>query len=93
MIAGLGVYDCGPLQLDLNNRYRKEVNVYLANQAVALGMAFGENEDSTLLRDYLHKTAQHIEVRFGKNDWRTALLYGLADNNDFCSGGFRYALG
>lgn len=76
-------------RLELAKRYQSEVNVFLSSQETAVYLAYGDDENSQRLRDFLMRSARSHEEKFGLNDWRTALLFGLQDNQDFCNGGFR----
>lgn len=80
-------------RLGLNDRYKKEINTYLSSLEVALKDAYGLDKSADRIRLFLLKSADSSEIRFGRNDWRTALLRGLAVCNDFCNGGFVRALG
>ena len=46
----------------------------------------------TQLRDYLLREAESSRDRQGENYWKTAVLQALADDTDFCGGGFRHLL-
>lgn len=79
-------------EFDLNKRYPAQVNIYLGEQETALEQAY-EYGGAEGLRSFLLRTAEKTGNRFGRNDWRTALLYGLASCDEFCDGGFVGALG
>lgn len=80
-------------RLELNLRYPKEINTYLSSLSVSLEDAYGEEGNAEKLKNYLVRCASSHETKFGKNDWRPALLRGLALCEAFCNGGFRRALG
>jgi hypothetical protein len=75
-------------RLCLQDRYRAEVNVFLASQEVSFLEAFGAERDGDRLRDFLLRSAAALAGRFGLNDWRPALMRGLAGSPEFYSGGF-----
>jgi hypothetical protein len=77
---------------DLNERYVAQVNIYLGGLEAALHQAF-EVAGANSLREFLLRSSTMNARRFGRNDWRTALLLGLARSNEFCNGGFVKALG
>jgi hypothetical protein len=73
----------------LSVRYRSEVNVFLASQEISFSDAFGVDESSARLRDFLLRSSRAMDRNFGLNDWRSALLRGLSNNQQFCEGAFR----
>jgi hypothetical protein len=77
---------------DLNERYVAQVNIYLGGLEAALEQAF-EIGGAASLRDFLLRSSAMNSRRFGRNDWRTALLLGLAASDDFYGGGYKKALG
>lgn len=77
---------------DLQTRYKKQVNIFLGEQEYSLTSTF-ESNGADGLRQWLLGTANAHKRRFGANDWRTALMLGLAACDAFCEGGFRTALG
>jgi len=80
-------------RLDLNSRYSKEINTYLSSLETALEDAFGKENNIDKLKDFILRSCNSSERKFGKNDWRTALLSGLAMCDEFLNGGFRRAIG
>ncbi|WP_353098430.1 HNH endonuclease [Stenotrophomonas lactitubi] len=74
-------------RLELNNRYRAEVNLYLAGQAIALHGAY-EARGSAGVQAHLRGQARYETGRFYRNHWRPTLLYALAEHDTFCDGGF-----
>jgi hypothetical protein len=68
-------------RLKLNKRYPKRINAFLSEQRVGILMvgALGEGP----LRDLLNKSADSVSEDFGRNDWRAALLRGLAADITF----------
>lgn len=79
-------------RLDLSRRYRAAVNTLLLEQEAGFELAFGQG-DPERLSAFLDLSAEKYAMRFGLNDWRTALLTSLAAESSFCAGGFRQALG
>lgn len=80
-------------RLELNVRYPKAINTYLSSLVVSFYDAYGVDNNADRLRDYLVRSAESSEKIFGKNDWRTVLLRGLANCSAFCNGGFRQVVG
>lgn len=80
------------VEFDLNNRYGAQINIYLAALEVSLEDAFASRGDDGV-RAFLRRSAEKSATRFGTNDWRAALLRGLAQCPAFCEGGFVEALG
>jgi hypothetical protein len=74
-------------QLRLNDRYRTEINSYLAGHAVALHIAHRAAGKSGV-RSFLSSQARYENGRFHRNHWRPVLLMALAEHDDFCEGGF-----
>lgn len=74
----------------LNDRYRAQVNIYLSSHQVAFENMF-DSQGEQGVRSYLQQNVD--KSPFGRNDWRTALMRGLSENDEFCSGGFRRAIG
>ncbi len=77
---------------DLHERYPAQVNIYLGSLEAAFEYAF-ESGGADELRAFLTRSAEKNAQRFGRNDWRTALLRGLSASDAFCNGGFVAALG
>lgn len=80
------------IEFDLQARYQKQVNIYLGEQQGALVFIFDEHGGKGLKKLCI-SNAVALSKRFGTNDWRTALMRGLAECEEFYSGGFRNALG
>jgi hypothetical protein len=76
-------------RLELNRRYRAEVNLFWTSQEVSLGDAYGSDSNLLRVREFLVRSAAVMERRFGLNDWRTALLLDCSAVDAFCDGGFR----
>lgn len=77
---------------DLNERYVAQVNIYLGGLEAALQQAY-DVTGPVSLREFLLRSSETNARRFGRNDWRTALMLGLAGCYEFCNGGFVKALG
>lgn len=80
-------------KLELNTRYKAQANIFLASQKLNFELAYGVPGDSQQLKQFIEVSATNLARDFGLNDWRPVLLRGLAKCTDFCSGGFRRALG
>jgi hypothetical protein len=74
-------------KLELNDRYRSEVNLYLASQAISLHGVF-LSAGAAGVQAYLRGQARYEVTRFYRNHWRPTLLYALANHVAFCDGGF-----
>lgn len=80
-------------RLALTRRYKDEINVFLNGHAVGLDMAYGADQSSDRAQQYLLKNAARATTDHHLNDWRVAVFHALAENYEFCSGGFKIALG
>lgn len=76
----------------LNDRLVEAMNVFLSELETAIEAMY-EVGGSEKVADFLRRTAVSSATRLGLNDWRPRLLHSLADNDEFCDGGFRRALG
>lgn len=76
---------------DLNRRFQAQINIYLGEQQAGFNLAYQGGPRA--FRAYLLAAARAASARFGRNDWRAALLVALAQNSEFCAGGFKKALG
>ena len=74
-------------KLALNDRYRAEVNLYLAGQAIALHGAY-HARGAAGVQAHLRGQARYETDRFYRNHWRPTLLHALAEHDAFCDGGF-----
>lgn len=77
--------------LELEERYGQVSVVEVVDRAQAMD----DQHDAggpALVREYLQREAQSARRRGGENYWKTAILSGLAANQEFCAGGFRYFL-
>lgn len=79
-------------EFDLQARYEKQMNIFLGELEYPITSSYEEG-GAQALRRVLTGTAQALRRRFGANDWRTALMTGLAACAEFYEGGFRTALG
>lgn len=77
---------------DLNERYVAQVNIYLGGLEAALQQAYNVSGQHSL-KEFLVRCSETNARRFGRNDWRTAVMLGLAGCHEFCNGGFVKALG
>jgi len=77
---------------DLQKRLLHQANIYLGDFEVALADQFGSGGAASI-KDFLERCSAASAIRHGLNDWRTALMRGLAQCQEFCAGGFIQALG
>jgi len=77
--------------LELEELYRQVSVVEVMDRAQAMGDQHGAG-GAALVREYLQREAESARNRGGDNYWKTAILSGLAANQEFCAGGFRYLL-
>ena len=77
--------------LDLNTRYRKEINTYISGHAIALHLRSNTNAGNGV-RSYLVLQARYEEGLFYRNHWRPVLLRALAEHDPFVNGGFATVL-
>lgn len=75
-------------ELNLADRYRLMGLEHLGGQYPALRRAYGLGEDAERVADKLREGAEDFEEVFGPNYWLAKLYRALADNEDFCDGGF-----
>ena len=75
----------------LQERFIRQVNIFLGG--LEYGMDFAYASGSEVLKDFLGKTGDSIAARQGHNDWRVALMKGLAECPAFCAGGYKAAAG
>lgn len=70
-------------RLSLNDRYAKQINIFLSGQRHAL--LFIHEREPALTGSYLSNSAASLAKAFGRNDWRVALLRALAQDAAFCA--------
>lgn len=75
-------------KLNLADRYRRMGLEHLGGQYPALRRAFGPGEDAERVAQKLIEEAEDFEEVSGQNYWLAKLYRTLADNVDFCDGGF-----
>jgi hypothetical protein len=75
-------------ELDLADRYRRMGLEHLGGQYPALRRAYGAGEDAERVAETLIEGAEDFEEVSGPNFWLARLYRALADNEDFCDGGF-----
>lgn len=73
--------------LSLNNRFQKDVNTYLVAHTTGLHLS-ARFQGEQGVRYYLSKQASVESHAFYRNHWRPVLLSALANNDEFCEGGF-----
>lgn len=77
--------------LKLEELYRQVSVVEVMDRAQAMDDHLGTGGPA-VVREYLEQEAESARRRGGENYWKTAILSGLAANQEFCAGGFRYLL-
>lgn len=77
-------------RVNLNVRLQKEINIFLSSFALSLGDVYIGGDPAKSVKLFLERNHQKFEEDMGLNDWRTVLLYSLANSNAFCEGGFKY---
>jgi hypothetical protein len=75
------------VDLNLNDRYQKEVNTYISSQAVTLHTRYA-CDGAAGVRAFLKAQARHEHRVFYRNHWRPTLLAALAQHDAFINGGF-----
>jgi len=75
-------------ELNLADRYRKMGLEHLGGEYPALRRAYGPGKDANRVAEKLVEGAEDKEEVSGPNFWLAKLYRALADNNDFCAGGF-----
>lgn len=75
-------------ELSLADRYRRMGLEYLGGQYAGLRRAYGLDESAERVADKLLEVAGDIEDASGPNYWLAKLHRALADNEEFCDGGF-----
>lgn len=78
-------------RIDLNNRLKKECNIYLSSIGSIIETSFG-NGNAENLKSLLISQANENKIIFGLNDWRTVFMSSLSNCEDFCNGGFKVIL-
>lgn len=73
--------------LNLNDRYKSEINTYISGHAVALHLHFGSGGAKSV-RKFLKLQARYEVGEFYRNHWRPTLLNALAAHDEFTDGGF-----
>ena len=79
-------------EFDLQTRYVKQINIFLGGLEYPITSSFKDG-GAVALKAFLQGSAIALQTRFGTNDWRTALIRGLAKCPAFYEGGFIKALG
>ena len=74
-------------RFELNERYAREINIYLAGHATGLRMVYDAGGE-VLVKEYLDRQ-RNVEIAcLYINHWRSVLLLSLSKHVDFCQGGF-----
>lgn len=76
--------------LKLNDRYAREINIYVGGHARTLHGLY-PNGGSVSVSEELGRQAKYEEDRLHANDWRAVVFRALAENQEFCDGGFAEA--
>ncbi|UBO72804.1 HNH endonuclease [Aeromonas rivuli] len=79
-------------KVNLNERLKAEVNIFLASYSNSIEGIYEVRENADDVKEFMLKESTTHAKRFGLNDWRTALVYSLANNIKFCRGGFRIVI-
>ena len=77
--------------LELEDLYRQVSVVDVMDRVQSMAGQY-EAGGSGQVREYLRREAESARMRGGNNYWKTAILLALAENDEFCNGGFRYLL-
>lgn len=77
------------IKLNLADRYRRMGLEHLGGQYPALRRAYGMGEDAGRVAAKLIEGAEDFEEVSGPNYWLAKLYRALANNEDFCDGGFK----
>jgi len=80
-------------RVNLNRRLLKEINIFLTSFYVAMEPLYLATTDPEQIKTYLLSGERQFNQKMGVNDWRSSLLHALANNYEFCNGGFRYIVG
>ena len=78
-------------RFDLNKRYAREFNVYMAGHSTGLSVVY-QAGGAAAVRKYLDCQTKVEETCFYINHWRPVLLSSLSEHENFCEGGFRDVL-
>lgn len=79
-------------KLELNTRYKAEVNTYIVSHTAALHMTYAASGKTGVAKLLRAQAKRESKKPFHRNHWRAALMRALVDNNDFCDGGFAKVL-
>lgn len=74
-------------KLKLQERYSREINVYLASQSTNWPDLF-EVKGAEGIVFHLQRQAENEALYHHQNDWRAVLCRALSQSEDFCGGGF-----
>lgn len=77
--------------LKLNDRYEREVNIYISSHAVALHLQHNVGGRDFVI-SFLELQARYERRQFYRNHWRPTLLGALARHDEFTNGGFKDVL-
>ena len=74
-------------RFELNERYAREINIYLAGHATGLRMVYDAG-GGALVKEYLERQSNVEIACLYINHWRPVLLSSLSKHVKFCQGGF-----
>ena len=78
--------------LDLGDLYRDAAVEEIMDRIGSIDEQYTEG-GAAEVRRYLQMEADSARMRRGVNHWKTAILQALADDDDFCDGGYRRLAG
>lgn len=73
--------------LELNDRYEKEINIYLMSHATGVHLEHARSGKAGV-RKFLRTQARIEEQKLYSNHWRPTLLRALSRHDEFIDGGF-----
>jgi hypothetical protein len=79
-------------RVNLNNRLIKEINLFLTPYCDHMEDVYESDSDPEKVKALLLRAENRFNRKMGVNDWRSSLLNSLANNHEFCDGGFRSVL-
>ena len=75
-------------ELDLVNRYRKMALLHMSDERGSYRRLFETDQTGQRLSDELAQKAEDHAITYGFNYWLSVLNAALAENAEFCCGGF-----
>ncbi|GLR05948.1 hypothetical protein GCM10007906_35360 [Vibrio hyugaensis] len=80
-------------RVNLNRRLLKEINIFMTSFYVLMEPLYSKTSDPEKIKTLLLDGERQYNQKMGMNDWRSSLLYALANNFDYCNGGFKDIVG